>query len=107
MLIKSIRRLYVHCMTLIVTKVDYIMAKNMYKRAKGREEAYAKLNGHDSILPEMPMNKKAKWFREVHDVAEMEHHAKGLDRPRLSYARMVARARKDNFYDNIRVAQGV
>ena len=78
----------------------------MFKRAKGRAMAYAKLNGHDSISPCTSLKKVKKWFHVEHDIADLIPHNKGLGRPRIAYARMVARARKDNFYDGIRVLTG-
>lgn len=78
----------------------------MFKRAKGRQAAYDRLNNR---IEQEPVNRKPKLTSESGkgEVAELKHHAKGLGRPRIAYARMIARARKDDFYDGIRVAQGV
>ena len=78
----------------------------MYKRSKGRSMAYAKLNGHDSISPLVSLKKVKKWFRVEHDIADLIPHNKGLGRPRIAYARMVAKARNDSFYDGVRVLTG-
>ena len=78
----------------------------MFKRAKGRAMAYAKLNGHDTIMPVVSLKKVKKWFRVEHDIALLVPHNKGLGRPRIAYARMVARARNDSFYDGVRVLTG-
>ena len=72
-----------------------------YRRARGKEMVYAKLNGHDTIKPVLSCKKPAKWFNVEHDVSDLVPHNKGLQRPRIAYARRIARARHDNFYDGI------
>ena len=69
--------------------------------------AYAKLNGHDSISPLVSLKKIKKWFIVTHDVANLVPHNTPLGRPRIAYARRIAKARNDKFYDGIRVLQGV
>jgi len=77
-----------------------------YKRAKGREMAYARLNGHDTVKPVLSDKKPAKWFVESDDTNELVPHNKGLQRPRIAYARRIAKARNDDFYNGVRVLTG-
>ena len=78
----------------------------MFKRAKGRQAAYDKLNGHDTA--QASVNRKPRLsIIPSGDQADLVYHAKGLQRPRIAYARRIAKARNDDFYDGIRVAKGV
>lgn len=78
----------------------------MYKRRKGRTAAYNKLNGHDTM--QCDVNRKPRISKSLNtDVAELVHHAKGLGRIKIAYARKIAKARNDDFYNGLRVLSGV
>ena len=81
------------------------MAK--YKRAKGRELNYAKLCGRDADVAPTQAPKQRSWFEWYSDTNHEISHSKGLGRTRIAYQKRIAKARNDDFYDNLRVAKGV
>jgi len=77
----------------------------LYKRAKGRAQAYEKLQGRSG--DNIPTIANAPKNRQRATEAAYKLHRPGLGRIRIAYAKKIAKVRNDDFYEGIVVLKGV